>query len=82
MFYCGWDKRTDIVTNTTPAILYTKMYYCGWKKRTDSVTNTTSAILIFSTLLYTKSHVSVYASEKFGWTLNYINYMVLFLSIN
>ena len=35
MYYCGWEKRTDIVTNTTTAILYTKVYYCGLEKRTD-----------------------------------------------
>ena len=48
MYYCGWEKRTDRVTNNKhygPAIRYTKMYYCGWKKRTDNVTNTTPAIL-------------------------------------
>ena len=45
MYYCGWEKRTDSVTNTTPEIRYTKINYCDWEKRTDTVTNTTPAIL-------------------------------------
>ena len=44
MYCCGWEKRTDHVTNTTPAILCTKMYYRGREKSTDRVTNTTPAI--------------------------------------
>ena len=51
MYYCGWEKRTDGVTNTTPAIRYTKMYCCGWKKRTYNVTNTAPAIL-YTTIYY------------------------------
>ena len=46
MYCCGWEKRTDRVTNTTPAILCTKMYYRGREKSTDRVTNTTPAIVI------------------------------------
>ena len=45
MYYCGWEKRTESVTNTTLAIRYTKINYFGWEKRTDTVTNTTPAIL-------------------------------------
>ena len=44
MYYFVWEKRTDSVTNTTPAIRYSKIYYCGWEKKTDSVTNFTPPI--------------------------------------
>ena len=60
MYYRGRKKSTDRVTNTTPAIRYTKMYDCGWEKRTDRVKNTTPAIT------YTKMYTVV---EKRGLTV-------------